>query len=101
MVSEVSGVPAGAAPYLGRTGIAAEFINSMTNEVIGEYADTKYGQQYNLDTSGGVSGMVSQNATAFGDSLTKWAYVHQAFDHWAALFRQRLDQAHGIAPPKS
>lgn len=95
LISEATGVPPGAAPYLGRTGIAVTFIDSRSGRVIGEFADTKFGQQYVLDPNKGVAGMVDANTKSFFDSFSKWAYVQQAFDYWAALFRKRLDEAHG------
>jgi hypothetical protein len=96
MVSRVSGEPPGAAPYMGRTGVAVEFVDSQTGRLIGEYADTQFGQQYVLDPNKGLQGLVDANAKGTMDSLSKWAYVHQAFDKWAMLFRTRLDQAHGL-----
>lgn len=95
MVSQVTGEPAGAAPYMGRTGVAVEFVDSQTGRLIGEYADTQFGQQYVLDPNKGLQGLVDANAKGTMDGLSKWAYVHQAFDKWAMLFRTRLDQAHG------
>lgn len=95
MVSKVSGEPAGAAPYMGRTSVAAQFVDSATGRIIGEYADTQFGQQYVLDSSKGLAGFVDANTKGTMDSLSKWAYVQQAFDKWAALFRNRLDQAQG------
>ncbi len=95
MVSKVSGEPAGAAPYMGRTGVAAEFVDSATGRLIGEYADTQFGQQYVLDANKGVAGFMSANAKGTEDSLSKWAYVHDALDKWAAQFRSWLDHQHG------
>lgn len=94
-VSEVTGEPAGAAPYMGRTSIAVEFMDSQTGRVIGEYADTQFGQQYVLNTNMGLSGLINANEQGTVASFSKWSYVHQAFDKWAKLFRARLDQAHG------
>jgi len=95
MVSKVTGEPTGAAPYMGRTGVAVEFADSQTGRLIAEYADTQFGQQYVIDPSKGIQGFVDANAKGTMDSLSKWAYVDQAFDKWALLFRTRLDQAHG------
>lgn len=96
MVSKVTGEPAGAAPYMGRTGVAAAFVDSESGRLIGEYADTQFGQQYVLDANKGLAGFVSANEKGTADSLSKWAYVHQAFDKWAAQLRGRLDKAHGL-----
>ena len=93
MVSEISGEPKGAAPYMGRTAVAAEFLDSQTGRLIGEYADTQFGQQYSFDQSG--SSFAQANLKGTENSFSKWSYVHQAFDVWAKQFRVRLDQAHG------
>jgi hypothetical protein len=95
MLSKVSGEPPGAAPYMGKTGIAVEFVDSQSGRLIGEYADTQFGQQYVLDPNKGIQGLVDANAKGTMDSFSKWDYVHQAFDKWALQFRARLDQAHG------
>ncbi len=40
-----AGGPIGSAPYLGRTGIAAQLFDSRNNQVIAEYADTRVGRK--------------------------------------------------------
>lgn len=90
-----TGGPVGSAPYLGRTGIAAEFIDSKANRIVAEYADTDVGRKYVVDTSKGVTAAVTTGMTDYLDAYQSWAYAKQAFDQWAALFRQRLDQLHG------
>ncbi len=49
-----AGGPPGSAPYLGRTGIAAQFFDSRNNQLIAEYTDTRVGRKYVVDTSQGV-----------------------------------------------
>jgi hypothetical protein len=93
MMSEISGEPKGAAPYMGRTAVAAEFFDSQTGRIIGEYADTQFGQEYTFNTS--ASSFAQANVKGTEESFSKWSYVHQAFDLWAKQFRARLDQAHG------
>lgn len=90
-----SGGPVGSAPYLGRTGIAAQFIDSESNRVIAEYADTRVGRKYVVDTSQGVGNAVSTGFSDYAKAYSTWAYAQQAFDGWAQQFRARLDQAHG------
>ena len=89
-----AGGPAGSAPYLGRTGIAAQFIDSQTNRVIAEYADTQVGRKYVVDTSQGVGGAVSTGLSEYTKSFSTWAYAQQAFDGWAQQFRAYLDKVH-------
>ncbi len=90
-----AGGPVGSAPYLGRTGIAAQFIDSKTNQVIAEYADTQVGRKYVVDTSKGVGNAITTGFSDYAKAYSTWAYAQQAFDGWARQFRARLDQAHG------
>lgn len=90
-----SGGPVGSAPYLGRTGIAAQFIDSRTSRVIAEYADTRVGRKYVVDTSKGVGNAITTGFSDYAKAYSTWAYAEQAFDGWARLLRARLDQAHG------
>ena len=91
-VSAASGGPAGSAPYLGRTGIAVEFIDGGSSAVVGQYADENFGRKFVLDTSD-ASKTVSKSIDGYASSFSTWAYAQQAFDRWAQLFRQRLDAA--------
>lgn len=95
MSSAASGRPAGSAPYLGKTGMAVEFIDGATNNLVGEYADTQYGRKYAVNTTGSMSTAVSGGVTNYLDSYQTWAYAQQAFDGWSQFFRQRLDQMSG------
>lgn len=89
-----SGGPVGSAPYLGRTGIAAQFFDSRNNQVIAEYADTEVGRKYVVDTSQGVGNAVSTGVSDYMKAYSTWAYAQQAFEGWAQQLRARLDQAH-------
>jgi len=95
MSSAATGRPAGSAPYLGQTGIAAEFVDGGTNRVVAEYAETRFGRKYVLDTNQGTSAAVSKGVTNYLDAYSTWAYAKQAFDAWSQQFRQRLDQIDG------
>ena len=90
-----AGGPVGSAPYLGRTGIAAQFIDGQTGRVIAEYADTQVGRKYVVDTSKGVGSAITTGVSDYAKAYSTWAYAKQAFDGWARQFRARLDQAHG------
>lgn len=89
-----AGGPAGSAPYLGRTGIAVQFIDSQTSRVIAEYADTQVGRKYVVDTAKGVGSAITIGFSDYAKAYSTWAYAQQAFDGWAQQFRARLDQAH-------
>jgi hypothetical protein len=97
-VSAAAGGPMGSAPYLGRTGIAVEFIDGGTNAVVAQFADTNFGRKFVLDQGGDVSKTVSGTVDGYVDSFSTWAYAQKAFDGWARLFRQRLDAANARKP---
>ncbi|HRY14283.1 MAG TPA: DUF3313 domain-containing protein [Candidatus Competibacteraceae bacterium] len=90
-----AGGPVGSSPYLGRTGIAAQFIDSETGQVVAEYADTDVGRKYVLNTSEGVGGAITTGVSDYMKAYSTWAYAQQAFDGWAQQFRARLDRIHG------
>jgi len=90
-VTAASGRPTGAAPYLGTTKIAVEFIDGGTNAVVGQYAAENFGRKYVVDT-GDAGKTISGTIGGTTKSLSTWAYAQQAFDGWALLFRQWLDQ---------
>jgi hypothetical protein len=90
-----SGGPVGSAPYLGRTGIAAELIDSQTNQIVAEYADTQVGRKYVVNTSKGMVNAVTTGFTDYAEAFTTWDYANQAFAQWAQQFRRRLDELHG------
>lgn len=89
-----SGGGVGSAPYLGRTGIAVTFLDGETSAVVAEYAETKFGQKYVLDTHAGVGNAVSSGVDNYLKAYSTWAYAQQAFDQWAQHFRSRLDAWH-------
>ncbi|MBK6804966.1 MAG: DUF3313 domain-containing protein [Betaproteobacteria bacterium] len=49
-----SGRPPGSPPYLGRTGIAAEFIDGATDQVVAQYVDVQFRRKYVLDANQGI-----------------------------------------------
>lgn len=79
-----TGRPVGSTPYLGQTGIEAQFLDGGSGEVVGEFADLQIGKKYN--TSG------------YFDSFSAWAYAKEAFKLWSKHFRQRFDELRGIKP---
>jgi hypothetical protein len=91
----VSGAPAGSTAYLGRTGIAGMLIDARTQQVVAEYADTRVGRKYVLDTNDGLRGAVTAGVGNYLKSYSNWAYARQAFDGWAGDLRRWLDSIHG------
>lgn len=90
-----SGRPLGSPPYLGRTGIAAEFIDGATDQVVAQYVDLQFGRKYVLDANQGVGSAASRGVTGYVNSFSAWAYAKQAFDKWSQDFRKRLDELSG------
>ena len=90
-----SGRPLGSPPYLGRTGIAAEFIDGATDQVVAQYVDRQFGRKYVLDANQGVGSAASRGVTGYVNSFSAWAYAKQAFDKWSQDFRKRLDELSG------
>jgi hypothetical protein len=97
MGGAAGGGPVGSAPYLGKTAIAVEFIDGETNAVVAEYAETRFGRKYVLDTNQGATTAIVTGATDYLNAFSTWAYAKQAFDQWSAQFRTRLDQLSGRA----
>ena len=77
--------------HLGQTAIEAEFLDSQTHQVLAAFMDRNVGRKFNF--SQGVSGAIN----SYGNAFNTWAYARAAFDAWAQLLRQRLDEAHGQA----
>jgi len=92
-----TGEAAGAAPYLGRTGIAVQFMDGQTGQVVAEFTDDRFGKKYVIDTSQGTVSAVTTGIQDYVRAYSTWAYAQQAFDAWAAQFRKGLDRIHGRA----
>jgi hypothetical protein len=95
MSGAAGGGGAGSPPYLGRTGIAVEFLDGGTGAVVGEFADTRFGQKYVVDTSQGVTSTVTTGVADYMKAYSTWSYAQQAFDQWSARFRKHLDAING------
>lgn len=89
-----TGREAGSPSYVGETGIEAEFLDSQTHQVIGQYMDNEVGKKYVVDTSEGVGSAVGTGFSQYGKAYTTWGYAEQAFDVWAKRFREEFDQLH-------
>jgi hypothetical protein len=92
IMGETDGKGFGSAPYLGHTGIVLELLDSQTNKVIGEFADTQFGKQYVIDMNKGMSASMKEGTDAYFKGFSTWGYAKEAFDQWAQFFRKRLDQ---------
>lgn len=92
------GLPAGSTPYLGKTGIQAQFLDGASGQVVAEFADTEVGRKYVAELDKGVSNAAGQWASGYFHSFTTWGYAKDAFDKWAKLLRERFDQLRGAKP---
>ena len=86
----VAGLPAGATPYLGETGIESQVRDGATNAILAECEDTEVGRKYAADLNSGASGAASAWVNGYLSSFATWQYAKDAFDKWAALTARRL-----------
>lgn len=93
-----TGRPAGSTPYMGDTGLAAQFRDGASGRVVAECADNEIGRKYAADLNKGVPGAVTAWASGYVESFTSWSYAKDAFDKWAALFARRFSELRGAAP---
>lgn len=104
-VAELASGPAtgrsvGTTPYLGYTGVEAQFINAGSREVVAEFTDMRVGKKYGADLAKGASDAAVKYTKGYFDSFTAWGYAKEAFDMWAALIRERFDILRGINKDK-
>ena len=85
-----TGLPVGATPYLGETGIETQLRDGVTNAVIAECEDTEVGRKYAADVNAGASGAATAWVNGYLSSFSSWQYAKDAFDKWAALTAKRL-----------
>ncbi len=85
-----TGLPVGATPYLGETGIETQLRDGASNAVIAECEDTEVGRKYAADMNAGASGAATAWVNGYLSSFSSWQYAKDAFDKWAALTAKRL-----------
>jgi hypothetical protein len=85
-----SGRPAGSTPYMGQTGLQAQFRDGASGAVIGECADTTIGLKYAADLDRGAAGAAQAWMNGYTSSFTSWNYAQDAFNKWSAAFAKRL-----------
>lgn len=88
--SAATGRPAGSTPYLGHTGMEAQFRDGATGAVIAECADSEIGRKYAADLDSGAKHAAEAWVNGYLDSFTQWEYAKKAFDKWAADFARRF-----------
>jgi hypothetical protein len=80
---------AGSTPFVGEATVEFEALDSVSNEQVGAYIETRVGKKYYWTE--GIATGVDQYTKAY----STWDYTKQAFDYWAKLLRERLDAARG------
>jgi uncharacterized protein DUF3313 len=85
-----TGRPSGSTPYLGQTGMEAQFRDGATGKVVAECADTEIGRKYAADLNQGIPNAAEKWVGGYLDSFTSWSYAQNAFDKWAAVLALRL-----------
>lgn len=85
-----TGLPAGATPYLGETGIEVQFRDGTSGAVIAECEDTEVGRKYAADMDAGAAGAAKAWVGGYVNSFSSWSYAKDAFDKWAALMARRV-----------
>lgn len=90
-----SGLPAGATPYLGETGIEAQFRDGASGTILAECEDTEVGRKYAADLNAGAAGAAQAWVGGYVSSFSSWSYAKDAFDKWTALTARRLAALRG------
>lgn len=85
-----TGLPAGATPYLGETGIETQLRDGATNAIVAECEDTEIGRKYAADLNSGAAGAAQAWVGGYLNSFSSWSYAKDAFDKWAAVTARRL-----------
>jgi hypothetical protein len=85
-----TGLPAGATPYLGETGIEEQLRDGATGLIVAECEDTEVGRKYAADLDAGASGAAEAWVNGYVSSFSGWSYARDAFDKWSALTARRL-----------
>jgi len=85
-----SGLPSGATPYLGETGIEVQFRDGASGAILAECEDTEVGRKYAADLNAGAAGAAQAWVGGYISSFSSWSYAKDAFDKWAALTARRV-----------
>lgn len=85
-----SGRPPGSTPYMGQTGLEAQFRDGATGAIVGECADNEIGLKYAADLNNGATGAAEAWVNGYVSSFQSWTYARDAFDKWSAVFARRF-----------
>ena len=92
-----SGRPVGSTPYMGQTGLEAQFRDGATGNVVGECADTEIGLKYAADLNKGASTAAQAWLNGYVSSFQSWSYAQDAFNKWSAQFARRFSDLRSTA----
>lgn len=85
-----TGLPAGATPYLGETGMETQLRDGGSGRIVAECEDTEIGRKYAADLNAGAAGAAQAWVSGYVSSFDSWSYAKDAFDKWAALTARQL-----------
>lgn len=92
-----TGRPMGSTPYMGQTGLEAQFRDGATGAVVGECADTEIGLKYAADLNSGASTATEAWLNGYVSSFQSWTYARDAFNKWSAVFARRFSELRATA----
>lgn len=87
-----TGRPVGSTPYMGQTGLEAQFRDGATGAVLGECADTEIGLKYAADLNSGATTAAKAWLDGYASSFQSWTYAQDAFNKWSAAFARRFSE---------
>jgi hypothetical protein len=93
-----TGRPVGSTPYLGRTGLEAQFRDGATGTVPAECADNEIGLKYAADLNKGTASAAETWMNGYASSFTSWSYAQDAFNKWSANFARRFAELRAVPP---
>jgi len=93
-----TGRPVGSTPYLGKTGLEAQFRDGATGAVLGECADTQIGLKYAAELDKGSVAAAEAWMNGYVSSFTSWTYAQDAFNKWSSAFARRLAELRAQSP---
>ncbi|MDM0035883.1 DUF3313 domain-containing protein [Variovorax sp. J22P271] len=93
-----TGRPVGSTPYLGKTGLEAQFRDGATGSVLAECADTQIGLKYAADLDRGATTAAEAWMNGYVSSFTSWSYAQDAFNKWSSAFARRFAELRAQSP---
>jgi len=93
-----TGRPVGSTPYLGKTGIEAQFRDGVSGAVLGECADTQIGLKYAAELDKGSVAAAEAWMNGYVSSFTSWSYAQDAFNKWSSAFARRFAELRAQSP---